>query len=242
MNERHVIVTGGSRGIGAGIVEALLAGGYRASCCSRTENDFTKGLGRREHAFFGAADLADADAIKRFVGAAAGTLGPIYGLVNCAAVAADGLLATLAPKHISDMTSVNVVGTLLVTREVVRSMLAAPQSGGAIVNVSSIAAAHGYAGLAAYGATKAALDGFTRSLARELGPRGIRVNSVAPGFVSTEMNRSLTEEQRSQIVRRTPLGRLAEPADVAAAVLFLLSDDARLISGQVLAVDGGLTA
>lgn len=238
---RHVVVTGGSRGLGAAIVRELLAREYRVSCCSRTATPFTAELQQLPTAFYEAADLADHSSLKAFVQHACGRFGTPYGLVNCGAVAADGLLAMLKPQDIQSMAAVNYVGTLLMTREIVREMIAGDQ-GGAIVNVSSIAGSRGFSGLSAYGATKAALDGLTRALARELGPRRIRVNSVAPGFVATEMTRSLGADEREQIVHRTPLGRLAEPADVAAAVLFLLSDDAQFISGQVIAVDGGLTA
>jgi 3-oxoacyl-[acyl-carrier protein] reductase len=116
------------------------------------------------------------------------------------------------------------------------------QSSGTIVNVSSIVGLSGYRGLSVYGATKAALDGFTRALARELGPRGITVNSVAPGYLRTEMTHGLDPDQLEQIARRTPAGRLGEPADVAAAVLFLTDPAAAFITGHVLVVDGGLTA
>ena len=238
---QHVLVSGASRGLGAAIVESLLEDGYRVSGFSRTSTTFTDSLSRRPDAFYANADLADEDSLKRFVGNACARFGPPYGLVNCGAVAADGLLATLAPRDIRSMASVNYVGTLLLTREVVRQMIAGGDAG-SIVNVSSIAGSRGFSGLSAYGATKAALDGATRALARELGPRNIRVNSVAPGFVATEMTKSLGQSDRDAIVRRTPLGRLAEPADVAGVVLFLLRKEASFISGQVIAVDGGLTA
>jgi 3-oxoacyl-[acyl-carrier protein] reductase len=116
------------------------------------------------------------------------------------------------------------------------------QGSGKIINISSIVGMSGYRGLSVYSATKAALDGLTRSLARELGSRGITVNSVAPGYMRTEMSHGLDDVQLQQIVRRTPAGRLGEPADVAAAVKFLVSDEARFITGHVLVVDGGLTA
>ena len=236
----HVLVTGGSRGLGAAIVGALLERGDRVACCSRTSTPFTEGLAGHERALHVAADLADPDAGSRFVAAAAARFGPPEALVNCAAVAADGLLAMLAPQDLETMARVNVVAPLLLTRDVVRRMLAANVAG-VIVNVSSVGGLRGFNGLAAYGATKAALDGLTRGLARELGPRGIRVNSVAPGFVDTDMTQALDDGQRAGITRRTPLGRLGTAADIVGPVLFLLSDAARFVTGQVLTVDGGLS-
>lgn len=236
----HVLVTGGSRGLGAAIVEGLLARGDRVSCCSRTPTDFTRTLETSANALYVAADLGDAAAITRFADAAEARFGAPDALVNCAALAADGLLAMLAPDDLAQMVQVNVTGPLLLTREVVRRMLAANVAG-AIVNVSSVGGLRGFSGLSAYGATKAALDGLTRGLARELGPRGIRVNSVAPGFVATDMTSSLDGQQRDQIARRTPLGRLGTSGDIVGPVLFLLSDAAQFVTGQVLTVDGGLS-
>jgi 3-oxoacyl-[acyl-carrier protein] reductase len=137
--------------------------------------------------------------------------------------------------------SVNLTGTLYLTRQVIRRMLLSDQ-GGSIINISSIVGLRGYSGLSVYAATKAGLDAVTRSLARELGPRGIRVNSVAPGFLETEMTGGLSAAQIEQIKRRTPLGRIGHPADAVGPVLFLLSEASCFITGQVLVVDGGLTA
>ena len=136
------------------------------------------------------------------------------------------------------MLAVNVDGTLRFTRLVVRRMLSA-RKGGVILNISSVSSFRGYRGLSAYAFTKGGLDAFTRALARELGEQNIRVNSVAPGYYDTEMSRNLNDEQKSQIQRRTPLGRLGTPEDVVGAILFLLSDQASFITGQVLTIDGG---
>jgi len=135
---------------------------------------------------------------------------------------------------------VNMLSPIILTKYVVRSMMS--DGGGRIVNIASIAGFNGYSGLAVYGSTKASLLGFTRSLAREVGRAGVNVNSVAPGFVDTDMTRSLTGEQRDKIVRRSALNRLAEVDDVADAVEFLLSDRAKNITGTVLTVDAGSTA
>ena len=143
-------------------------------------------------------------------------------------------------EEIEALVRLNTLSPILLTKYVVRSMMSARE--GRIVNISSIVAATGYHGLSAYSATKAALIGFTRSLAREVGQLGITVNAVAPGFVATEMTRELSERQREQIMRRSALQRLADPEDVAAAVEFLLSDKARNITGTTLTVDAGNTA
>jgi 3-oxoacyl-[acyl-carrier protein] reductase len=139
------------------------------------------------------------------------------------------------------VVNLNVKATVHMTRVVVRRMLARERRGGRIVNISSIVGLSGYRGLAVYSATKAALDAMTRSLARELGPAGITVNSVAPGYMRTEMSHGLDDAQLGQIVRRTPAGRLGEARDVARAVQFLASPESDYLTGHVLVVDGGLT-
>ena len=182
-------------------------------------------------------DHAAADAFVRGVN---DRFGAIDVLVNNAGVARESVLGLVREEDIDAVVDINLKGTLHVTRAVVRRMLA--QGSGRVVNVSSVIGLSGYRGLSIYAATKAGLDGLTRALARELGSRGITVNSVAPGYVRTEMTHGLDDEQLAQVVRRTPLGRLAEDRDVTAAVRFLASDEAAFITGQVLAVDGGLTA
>jgi 3-oxoacyl-[acyl-carrier protein] reductase len=161
-------------------------------------------------------------------------------LVNNAGVARDGVLALFRDEDIDQVIDLNLRATIHITRLVARRMLT--QHSGRIVNISSIVGLSGYRGLSVYSATKAALDGFTRAMARELGSKGITVNSVAPGYLRTEMSHGLDEAQLVQISRRTPAGRLGEPEDVAAAVRFLVSSEAGFISGHVLVVDGGLTA
>jgi 3-oxoacyl-[acyl-carrier protein] reductase len=143
-------------------------------------------------------------------------------------------------EDIDTVVDLNLKGTIYLTRLVSRRMLA--HRSGHIVNISSIVGRAGYRGLAVYSATKAALDGFTRALARELGSRGIVVNGIAPGYLRTEMSHGLDDDQLNQIVRRTPAGRLGEAEDVARAVLFLTDPRNDYITGQILVVDGGLTA
>jgi 3-oxoacyl-[acyl-carrier protein] reductase len=238
---RHIVVSGGSRGLGQAIVAELLRTGHKVSSFSRRETEFTTKLRDNINFCFQTGDISDPSSIRAFLLEAEKRLGPPDGLVNCAGVAVDGVLATMKDEAIDKVLGVNLKGTLQLTRLVIRRMLL-HRRGGSIVNVSSIVGLRGYSGLAAYSATKAGMDAITRALARELGDRQIRVNSVAPGYIATEMTRALDEQQRQQIVRRTPLGRLGEAEDVALAVSFLLSDAARFVTGHVLVVDGGISS
>jgi 3-oxoacyl-[acyl-carrier protein] reductase len=237
-----VIVTGGSRGLGAGIVDAHLEAGDRVATCARSR---TPEIDRweREYAdrfLFREVDLSNREQTADFVGAVVERWRTIEVLVNNAGVARDGILALADDDDVDVVVDLNIKGTLHITKLVSRRMLARQR--GHIVNISSIVGLSGYRGLAVYSATKAALDGLTRSLARELGSRGIVVNSIAPGYLRTEMSHGLDEEQLNQIVRRTPAGRLGEPADIARLVLFLTDPANDYITGQVIVADGGLTA
>ncbi|MCW3039967.1 MAG: 3-oxoacyl-ACP reductase, partial [Solirubrobacterales bacterium] len=176
---------------------------------------------------------------ERFVKQAAARRGGIDVLINNAGVAREGVIGLFSDEDLDQVVDLNIKGTVYVTRAATRVMLV--KRAGSIVNISSIVGLSGYRGLSVYAATKAALDGFTRSLARELGSRNITVNSVAPGYLRTEMSHGLDEAQMIQITRRTPLGRLGDPSDVARAILFLTDPANRFITGQVLVVDGGLT-
>ena len=159
-----------------------------------------------------------------------------------AAVAHEGVLATMADSEIDAMLSVNLKGSIVFVREAVRQMLVERSTGASITVISSVVASRGSPGLSVYAATKAGLEGFAKSLAREVGPRGIRVNAIAPGFLETDLSASLSPENRSRIARRTPLGRLGLPADIVGAIEFLASPRAAFITGQVLTIDGGSSA
>jgi 3-oxoacyl-[acyl-carrier protein] reductase len=242
--DRVALVTGGSKGLGAGLVEAFLQAGYCVETCARSATDTVRAWEDdplcKERFSFTTADVADAAQAERFVKDAAARWGRIDVLVNNAGVAREGVIGLFGDDDLDLVVDLNLKGTVYVTRAASRVMLA--RRSGTIVNISSVVGLSGYRGLSVYGATKAALDGFTRALARELGSRGITVNSVAPGYLRTEMSHGLVAEQLAQISRRTPLGRLGEPEDVARAVLFLADPANTYITGQVLVVDGGLTS
>ncbi|TKB73757.1 MAG: SDR family oxidoreductase [Nitrospira sp.] len=235
------LISGGSRGLGLAMVTSLLEHGYRVATFSRRPGEAIERLKEKhgERFSFFEGDMSDQASLGSVVKRVEKDCGPIDVLINNAGIATDGVLATMQPGQIEQVIAVNLTGTLLLTRLVVRQMVV--RSRGSIINISSIIGLRGYAGLAAYSATKAGLDGMTRGLARELGPRNIRVNSIAPGYLETEMTHGLGDTQRNQIVRRTPLGRLGTPDDVVGAVHFLLSPAAGFITGQVLTIDGGIT-
>jgi 3-oxoacyl-[acyl-carrier protein] reductase len=243
---RNVIVTGGSRGLGLGIASKLAKTGYRVIAVARKQNnELTAAMHEAELANSGSFhfvpfDLAEIESIPNLVKALRKDFGAIYGLVNNAGISFEGVLALMPTSQIEQLVRVNTLSPIVLTKSVVRSMMA--DGGGRIVNMASIIASTGYSGLSVYGATKASIIGFSRSLAREVGRMGINVNSVAPGFVDTEMTRNLNDEQRQQIERRSALRRLANVDDIANAVEFLLSDKAKNITGTVLTVDAGNTA
>jgi len=236
---RHVIVTGGSRGLGLALARALLCDGYRVTTCSRSPTPEIEALVGPE-LLWRPCRMEVADEVRSLIDAArehAGDL-PMWGLVNNAGVARDGVLATLPEIDIETTIAVNLTGSIVAARAFLRTKLER-RGPGRIVNVSSIIGQRGFNGLSAYSATKAGLDGFTRALAREVGRLGITVNSVAPGYLDTEMSGTLSTGQREQIVRRTPLGRLGKAEDVVPVIRFLLSDEAAFVTGQTLVVDGG---
>src|SRR3974377_2363218 len=204
----NVIVTGGSRGIGLSIVRRLAKTGYRVMALARKESpELREAIDEAARSSTGAIsftayDLAENDGMDAVVKQLRNDLGPIYALVNNAGMSIDGTLALTSATQIEQVVRLNVVSPILLSKCVLRSMMA-DGAGGRIVNLASIIAFTGYSGLSVYGATKAAMIGFTRSLAREVGRTGVTVNAVAPGFVATEMTRGLTEDQREQIARRS---------------------------------------
>lgn len=243
---RNVLVTGASRGVGLAIARKLAAAGYATVAVARKETkQLASAIEEADRAGMAAIrfapfDLADLDGIAAFVAGLRQRFGPLYGLVNNAALGTDGVLALMPNARIAELVQLNTLSPILLTKYVVRAMMA--DGGGRIVNVGSIVAFTGYHGLSVYSATKASMIGFTRSLAREVGRLGINVNAVAPGFLDTDMTHGLAGEQRQRVLRRSSLRRLADVDDVANAVEFLLGDGGRSISGTVLTVDAGATA
>jgi 3-oxoacyl-[acyl-carrier protein] reductase len=243
---RGVLVTGGSRGLGLAIAQKLTAAGYRTIALARTESkEITAAIAHAERAGQGTLhfvpfDLGKIDNIPALVRKLRKEFGALYGLINNAALGLSGTLAMMHNSKLEEMVRVNTLSPIVLTKYVVRSMMA--DGDGRIVNVASIVAFTGASGVPAYAATKASMLGFTRSLAREVGPLGITVNAVAPGILDTDMTHVLTDVQRGQIARRSALNRLTEVEDVANAVEFLLSDKARNITGTTLTVDAGATA
>jgi 3-oxoacyl-[acyl-carrier protein] reductase len=243
---RNVLVTGASRGLGLAIARRLAVAGYQVIAVARSKGKpLTEAIADVERdgrgpLHFAPFDLGKVEAIPDLVKNLRKEFGPLYGLVNNAAVGHDGALAVMHNSRIEELVRLNTLSPIVLTKYVVRAMMA--EGAGRIVNVASIIGFTGYSGLAAYAATKAAMLGFTRSLAREVGRLGINVNAVAPGFLDTEMTHGLAGEQRERVIRRSALRRLADVDDVANAVEFLLGDQARSISGTVLTVDAGTTA
>jgi len=239
---KTALVTGATRGLGAAIARRLLLDGHKVLATGRAETDEIAQM-RAQHGdaiAFEPFDLQHLDGIARFVKQATKQHGPIYALVNNAGIGLDGILGTMHNSDIQRVMTVNAIAPMILTKYVSRSMMIAGE--GRIVNVSSIIATTGFSGLAAYAASKASLEGFTRSLARELGRLNITVNAVAPGFMQTEMTESLMGDKLASILRRSPLDRLANTDDAAGAVSYFVGKDGAATTGTVLTVDAGSTA
>jgi 3-oxoacyl-[acyl-carrier protein] reductase len=243
---RNVVVTGGSRGLGLGIARRLAGADYRVIAVARRKSaELEAAIAEADAAgrgaiAFAAFDLSATEALPDFVRMLRRDFGSIYGLVNNAGLGTAGLLATMPDTQIEALIRLNTLAPIMLAKYTVRGMLS--DGCGRIVNIASIIGFTGFNGLSVYGATKASLIGFTRSLAREVGRLGITVNAVAPGFIDTEMTRDLSGEDRARVARRSALRRLAEVDDVANAVVFLLGDGARNITGTTMTVDAGSTA
>lgn len=237
MSPRIVVVTGTSSGLGQEIARRLHADGYTVIGIARREVDAAAIGSRYIHYSF---DLGLIDDIAGLVRRIVDEHGWPYGLVNCAAAGSDGVLPTMHTSEIERVIRVNLTAPIVLTKYLVRGMIDA--RAGRVVNIGSIVASTGYRGLAAYASTKAGLEGFTRSLARDLGRRNVTVNTVAPGFMTTEMTQGLGADALASVMRRSALGRLPEARTVAGMVSLLLGPDGDDITGTVLTVDAGNTA
>ena len=239
------LISGGSRGLGLAIVESLLARGDCVATFSRSGSPALSALAAAhpDQLHVEQLDASDSPAIQAFVKRAAARFGRIDHCIANAAIAHEGVLATTRDDEIDAMLAVNVKGSIVLVRECVRQMLihrdGVASRHPSIALISSVVAERGSPGLSVYAATKAALEGFGISLARELGPRGIRVNIVAPGFLETDLSAPLSPVNRERIARRTALGRLGTAADVVGTVLFLTTGASGFLAGQVIAADGG---
>ncbi|HLK71770.1 MAG TPA: SDR family NAD(P)-dependent oxidoreductase [Steroidobacteraceae bacterium] len=243
---RNVLVTGASRGLGLAIAGNLAACGYRVIGLARHESDEFRATASRlsqpgaGELHFQSFDLSHLRGLGALFARLRKQHGALYGLVNNAGLGTAGVLANMHLGQVEALLRINLTAPIMLCKYALRSMML--ERAGRIVNIASVVAATGYSGLSVYGATKAALVGLTRSLAREVGPLNITVNAVAPGFISTAMTAEIDESLREKLAHRSALRRLAGPADVAAAVQYLLSDEAGNVTGTTLTVDAGATA
>jgi len=228
---RSVLVTGGNRGIGLAIARRLAAGGDSVTVTSRS-GDPVEGLAVVP------CDVRDATSVDEAFSAVEATQGPVEVLVANAGVTKDQLLALMSEDDFAGVLDTNLVGAYRTAKRAVRGMMR--MRSGRIIFISSVVALYGSAGQANYAASKAGLVGMARSLARELGSRSITANVIAPGFVESDMTAGLSEERRQTIVAAVPLGRFADPEEVAVVAQFLASEAATYITGAVIPVDGGL--
>ncbi|AFS70867.1 MULTISPECIES: 3-oxoacyl-[acyl-carrier-protein] reductase [Exiguobacterium] len=237
------LVTGASRGIGAAIAKRLAADGFRvvinyAGNTQKAEEVVSAIVTSGGEAIAVQADVADAEQVKGLLKTTLDTYGQLDCVVNNAGITRDGLLMRMKEADFDAVLNTNLKGAFLVTQAATRPLL---KSSGRIINIASVVGITGNPGQANYVAAKAGLIGFTKSVARELASKGVTANAICPGFIETDMTDELTEEQRNQTLGQIPLKRFGQTEEIASLVSFIASDNARYITGQTLAVDGGMT-
>jgi 3-oxoacyl-[acyl-carrier protein] reductase len=234
------IVTGGSRGIGRAISEELALSGARIAVVARNgerAKAAAKELPGEGHGGY-ACDVAQSEQVSETLTAVEREIGPVSILVNNAGITRDNVLLRMKDEEFDDVIAANLKGAFNFTRAVTRGMM--KRRGGAILNITSVVGLIGNAGQTNYAASKAGMIGMTKSVAKELASRGVRCNAIAPGFIRTDMTAELNEKQVESLLQQIPLGALGDPRDIATAARFLVGPSGRYITGQVLAVDGGM--
>ncbi len=237
------LVTGGSRGIGAAAALELARLGYAVAVNYKSNSEAAEGVCRGISEFGGVseafqADISDSGALDRMFSEIHSSFGEISVLVNNAGVAYIGLLQDMSDEDIKSLSDVNLMGAMLCTKRAIPDMI--KRHDGMIINIASMWGEVGASCEVVYSACKAGIIGFTKALAKELGPSGIRVNCVSPGVIDTDMNSELTDETISELCEETPLLRIGKPSDVGKTIAFLASDEASFITGQVISVNGGI--
>ena len=230
MDKNRVLITGGSRGIGRGLCDAFVADGYEVLATCRDASQMSS---KDKNLIYESLDISNPSSLESFKSIVDGFKPNV--LVNNAGITKDNLFLRMSDEQWTDVLNTNLTGTFRVTKLVAKLMLKAKW--GRIINISSISGIMGNPGQTNYSASKAGMDGFTRSLAKELGARNITVNSISPGFIETDMTKGLIDEG---LIKKIPLGRAGQVSEIASVALFLASENANYITGQTLVVDGGL--
>lgn len=236
------IVTGSSRGIGFETAKAFCEAGYKVVLSGTKEEGLNKAKSELESLGYCViaclADVSTSEGAKKLVDTAVNSFGRVDTLVNNAGITKDGLLLRMSEEDFDKVININLKGTFLMSKTVAKVMLR--QKSGCVINIASVVGLMGNVGQANYAASKAGIIGFTKTFAKEFGKKGIRSNVIAPGFIETDMTAQLSEETRNQMQAQIPMGILGKPRDVANAAVFLASEKASYITGQVLTVDGGM--
>lgn len=244
MTQKTVLISGGSRGLGADLVAYYLDKGYSVATFSRSKTDFIDSIENntqlRDRFCWCKASLGDISSLKKALREFIQKFTSIDILINNAAIMKEGILISMQDDDIEDVIDTNLLGMMQLTKLCLKAMTVA--GAGNIVFISSIVGQVGINGLSVYTLTKSAIPGLVRALTREYSARNIRINAIAPGFLDTEMTINMDEKRRERIVRKTPLGRLGRASDIVKVVGFLTSDEADFITGQTITVDGGYTA